>query len=71
MVKGIEVKEFALYIFNRWGQNLFTSKDITIGWDGRGADNAICQDDVYLYRVYYKDVLGAEHDMIGKIVMFR
>ncbi len=70
-VQGIEVKDFTLYIFNRWGQTLFTSKDINIGWDGRGGDNNVCQDEVYLYRVIYKDVLGAEYDIVGKVVMFR
>lgn len=71
MVKGIEVKDFALYIFNRWGQTIFTSNDINVGWDGRGNDNNVCQDEVYLYRIFYTDVLGAKKDMIGKVVMFR
>ncbi|UPT66951.1 MAG: choice-of-anchor L domain-containing protein [Sphingobacteriales bacterium JAD_PAG50586_3] len=71
LVQGIEVKEFALYIFNRWGQTIFTSNDINVGWDGNGNDNQVCQDEVYLYRVFYTDVLGAKKDIIGKVVMFR
>ena len=29
------VKEFNLYIYNRWGQLVFESKNISMGWDGK------------------------------------
>lgn len=30
----VEVEDFQLFIYNRWGQLIFESKDINIGWDG-------------------------------------
>jgi gliding motility-associated-like protein len=32
--EGIEVEDYTLYIFNRWGEILFESHDYQIGWDG-------------------------------------
>jgi gliding motility-associated-like protein len=31
---GEELKDFELVIFNRWGEKIFETKDINIGWDG-------------------------------------
>lgn len=70
-IKGIEVRDFTLYIFNRWGQNLFTSYDINVGWDGRGADGEICQDGVYPFRVLYTDIFGMPKEYIGSVTLIR
>lgn len=32
--EGIEVEDYTLYIFDRWGEILFESHDYQIGWDG-------------------------------------
>lgn len=70
-IKGIEVHDFTLYIFNRWGQTLFTSNDINNGWDGTGADGETCQIGVYPFRVLYKDVLGMDHEYIGSLTLIK
>ena len=31
---GIDVKDFSLMVFNRWGEKIFQTQDIDIGWDG-------------------------------------
>ncbi|MDA9563871.1 PKD domain-containing protein [Flavobacteriales bacterium] len=44
------VIEYHLSIFNRWGELIFESFDVNIGWDGyyRGE---LCQQDVYVWKV--------------------
>lgn len=36
IIKG-NLKRYEFFIFNRWGQNIFKSSDLNIGWDGRYA----------------------------------
>lgn len=53
--KGVNIFEYEMLIFNRWGERLFTSHDINFGWDGvfKG-EPAKC--DVYYYLIQYKIV---------------
>ena len=34
MALGMDIKEFKLIIFNRWGEKIFETQDINLGWDG-------------------------------------
>jgi gliding motility-associated-like protein len=47
-----EVNDFQLYIYNRWGQLIFESKDINIGWDGKFM-NEYVKSDVYILTLIY------------------
>jgi gliding motility-associated-like protein len=53
--KGIEIQEFEMYIYDRWGENLFITHDINIGWDGRYKD-VICKSDVYYYLIRFTGI---------------
>jgi gliding motility-associated-like protein len=33
-VRGVGVKEFTMIIYNRWGNKVFETSDMAIGWDG-------------------------------------
>lgn len=60
-VTGIE--SFNMNIFDRWGNLIFTSDDLDIGWDGKvegkhyilqGNDGKeVSQQEVYIWRIYY------------------
>lgn len=45
-----QVLEYNLYIYNRWGQLIFHSTDINIGWDGFINDTKAAQG-VYIWKV--------------------
>jgi gliding motility-associated-like protein len=64
------VTDYHLQVFNRWGELIFESKDINIGWDGyyRGK---ICQQDVYIYKAYLKLNNGKEYDKTGDITLLQ
>jgi gliding motility-associated-like protein len=42
------VDHFEMHIYNRWGQEIFYTTDITEGWDGR-SESRLCQPDTYVY----------------------
>ncbi len=47
------VKEFRLKIFNRWGEKLFETRDISEGWDGTYNGQPMPAD-VYIYHLHIK-----------------
>ncbi|MGD1847719.1 MAG: PKD domain-containing protein [Salibacteraceae bacterium] len=64
------VEEYHLLVFNRWGEIVFESFDIAIGWDGyyRGE---LCQQDVYAYKVTFKWLDGVEKTVVGDVTLIR
>jgi gliding motility-associated-like protein len=45
---------FELSIYNRWGELIFLSKDLNVGWDGAVTDQGIAPVGVYTYHVSYR-----------------
>ncbi len=68
MVEGAEDYRFTVY--NRWGEQLFESNDIKIGWDGyyRGV---LCKQDVYVWKVelFFSD--GSKKIKTGDLLLLR
>ena len=59
-------------IFNRWGENIYTTSSKTGGWNGRvQKDNGIAQQDVYVYDVAALDVFGQMHHQTGRVTLVR
>tara|TARA_R110000868_G_scaffold203994_1_gene452017 strand:+ start:1352 stop:1915 length:564 start_codon:yes stop_codon:yes gene_type:complete len=65
---GINVKNYKLEIWNRLGENLFNSTDINKRWNGYYG-NRMCQEDVYIYKVSYRDMRNNYHELINKITL--
>jgi gliding motility-associated-like protein len=49
---GVDPEGYSMTIFNRWGELLFESKDISVGWDGHYNGNMV-QDGTYLYSIQF------------------
>jgi gliding motility-associated-like protein len=70
--KGVEVYDFNMIIFDRWGQLIYTTDDKDAGWDGRangGAD--IAQNDVYVYKIILHDFQGKRHNYEGTVTLVK
>lgn len=48
----IDVNQFSLSIYNRWGALVYYTNDITKGWDGT-CEGELCQSGAYIYKVSY------------------
>ena len=61
--------EFKMWIFNRWGEEIFYTEDNQLGWNGE-YENRICQDGLYVWRIVYicGDILQEE---VGYIFLLR
>ena len=50
--EGINIEDYEMYIFDRWGEEIFHTSDMHEGWDGT-INGRPCQVDVYVYKIYY------------------
>lgn len=64
------VKDFRMRIFNRWGELIFESTDLKIGWDGyyRGQ---ISPQDVYVVQTWFRFVDGKTVEKLSDLTLFR
>lgn len=51
------ITKFALYIYNRWGELVFETKDVNESWDGT-SNGEPCNAGVYVWTVYYESAEG-------------
>jgi gliding motility-associated-like protein len=64
-VSGCQLSFFRMEIFNRWGEFLFSSTDISIGWDGI-YEGKLCPGDGYVYKIAYR-VEGAPETALDMV----
>ncbi|OFY92856.1 MAG: hypothetical protein A2309_13960, partial [Bacteroidetes bacterium RIFOXYB2_FULL_35_7] len=64
------VSSYKLEIFNRWGELLFVSDDIMMGWDGY-YKNDICKQDVYVWKASWICADGKEYEAAGDVTVLR
>jgi gliding motility-associated-like protein len=64
------VEEYRLEIFNRWGELLFVTEDVRVGWDGwyRGSP---AKQDVYVWKAFARFSDGRESVMKGDVTLLR
>ncbi len=69
---GISEDNFDMWIFDRWGNQVFRTKDIHESWDGgAGIDESSSQIDMYVYRIVYKDIKAKRHTITGHVTVIR
>ncbi len=69
---NIDFTEYSMYIYDRWGKQIFETNDIEKAWDGRvNGEGEIVQQDVYVYLIILKDVTGLEHQFIGHVTVIK
>ena len=70
---GFDPYNYEMLIFNRWGEIIFETHDVTYGWDGTYAlGNYTCQDGVYLYKIIFKNPLSDERKLVyGSVTLLK
>lgn len=53
MAKGRNIEEFQMLIFDRWGNVIFKTNNLSSGWDGI-VNGEQAKEDVYVYKIQYK-----------------
>jgi len=69
-VFGQYTAEVEFKIFNRWGELLFITNDLSQGWDGRYKGN-LMPEGTYVFRAKLTDLAGRTSDRSGNILLLR
>ncbi|MDX9906162.1 MAG: gliding motility-associated C-terminal domain-containing protein [Bacteroidales bacterium] len=65
------IQHSTLSIFNRWGEEIFESTDITQGWDGKKNGNP-CPGGVYVYKIVFSvDGVEGNQERVGTVMLVR
>lgn len=67
---SMQVVSFKLYIFNRWGFEIWSTEDVNDAWDGTCNGTSMPQG-AYVYRWYLTDRHGDKRDGIGTVTLLR
>jgi gliding motility-associated-like protein len=63
-------KECSFAIYNRWGEKIYSTKDVEVGWDGTLRGNLV-KPDVYVYKVDVIFFNGEERTLEGHVTLIR
>ncbi len=64
---GIDPSSYKMVIYNRWGELVFSSNNLKVGWDGSIKGNPHPKDGVYAYKITLVDVFGNKHEYVGHV----
>ena len=66
------ISEFKMEIYNRWGQQIFTSNSIDVGWDGRSMQNNLdVPSGIYMYVIDLVNIYGQNFKYSGQVKLIR
>ena len=68
---GIDEENYRMEIFDRWGEQVFTSNNFRKGWDGSIKGNKIGEQAVYVYKITVYDLQGNKHPFVGHITLLK
>ncbi len=67
---GWSSEKYNFQVIDRWGVTVFKTNDINGAWDGKlyGTD---ATDDVYVWKVFVKDIYDKDHEFDGHVMLIR
>jgi len=70
VITGKNIVEYSMFIFDKWGREIFYSNDKDIGWDGK-ANGKLCMADTYYFYVKVKGSRGQYKIVKGGVSLIR
>ena len=70
-VNGVDIKSYTLRIFNRWGQQVFQTSDMTKGWTGFTDNKKEIITEVFVYQLEYTLNSGRKGEKKGTVTLVR
>lgn len=68
---GIDEDNYRMDIFDRWGENIFTSNKFNVGWDGTVKGKKLAEQGVYVYKITVIDTRGGKHPYVGHVTVLK
>jgi len=71
VMDGIDIYDFELFIYNRWGETVWESHDISVGWDGTYNGTRV-PEGTYTWTIRAKDALNDNiHNYSGYVTILK
>jgi gliding motility-associated-like protein len=74
VIQGAEADSYEVFIFNRWGELIWSSETLNQSWDGmtKGSSNNMAEQGVYAWRIIAKDImLNEKHEFKGHVTLLK
>ena len=68
--QALNIQEFEMLIFNRWGELIKTLPNLDVSWDGTYNGIPVV-DDVYIWQVRYVDLKNEPHMLRGHVTVLK
>ncbi len=71
--KGYGFSKYELQVFDRWGEKVFASNDVTQGWAGnyqKRGDNVV-EEGTYVWRITLTTVFGKSSELTGNVTVMK
>jgi gliding motility-associated-like protein len=68
--KGHGIKSYTLVIFDRWGEQVYTTNHFEKGWDGY-YKGVLSKSDVYTWKINCVDIKNKSHELIGSFTLLK
>ncbi|MEI6765740.1 MAG: PKD domain-containing protein [Bacteroidota bacterium] len=69
-ISGIEPDSYIMRIYDRWGKQIYETSDLSKGWDGNHLGK-YCQEDVYVWLIYFTAADGKRYKEIGHVTLLK
>jgi len=73
MARGDGIKDLKMYIFDRWGNQVFFTEELGKGWDGsmKGKASEVVTEDVYVWKIIVKNFKGETKHLQGTVSLIK
>lgn len=69
---GVDFSTFNLVIYDRWGELIYKTNDVSVFWNGRKNNSGeILKQDVYVYKITFKDEKKKHYEKLGHVSLLR
>ncbi|MCF8372327.1 MAG: gliding motility-associated C-terminal domain-containing protein [Bacteroidales bacterium] len=70
VISLLDENSYHFYIYNRWGELIFETNDIDVGWDGTYGSDA-CQVGSYTWLAIFRDLNGKDYRKTGTVTIVK
>ncbi|HTA82715.1 MAG TPA: PKD domain-containing protein, partial [Bacteroidia bacterium] len=71
--KGVGILSYEMWIFDRWGMQLYHCTSMSQPWDGtvQGGSGQKCEEDTYVWLIQIVDVFHDSHRYVGRVSIIK
>lgn len=69
--RNVDSENYEMYIYDRWGEEIFRSQDVSLFWDGKVKGGKDAPIGVYAWLIITKEIEGRSHAYSGYVTIIK